>query len=117
MCAYCKAHPPAAGEQLAPHTDIRRCPRAGAVCGTCKTISAVCVAGVCRKLCTRCNQVGHAKKHCPLYAQYCSTWARDAIVVRSSSSLPPTRARHRVGTQAVHCIVNIQNVHTDAWMY
>jgi hypothetical protein len=65
VCAYCKAHPPAAGEQPAPHTDIRRCPRAGAVCGTCKTKSAVCVAGVCRKLCTRCNQVGHAKKHCP----------------------------------------------------
>jgi hypothetical protein len=64
-CAYCKAHPPAAGETPAAHTDIRRCPRAGALCGTCKTKSAVCVAGVCRKLCTRCNQVGHAKKHCP----------------------------------------------------
>ena len=65
VCAYCKAHPPAAGETIAAHADIRRCPRRGAVCATCNTKSAVCVKGVCRKLCTRCNQVGHAKKHCP----------------------------------------------------
>ena len=64
MCAYCKAHPPAAGEQPAPHADIRRCPRAGAVCGTCGVRSAKCVGGECKTKCTNCEQIGHRKADC-----------------------------------------------------
>ena len=34
-----------------------------------------------------------------------------------AARVAPTRARHHAGTQAVHCIVNIHNVHTDACIY
>ena len=42
---------------------------------------------------------------------------RSLNIRRLQWRLHATRARHHVGTQAVHCIVNIQNVHTDACIY
>ena len=44
-CAYCRTYPPAEGEEVPAHRDVRSCPRDGAVCGTCGARSAEPVLG------------------------------------------------------------------------
>ena len=100
-CAYCKACPPAEGEEVCAHRDIRSCPRDGAVCGTCGARSAKCVGGVCKTRCTICDQIGHRKVDCtqPKPAVRCT--ACNGVGHRSDSQRCPKRSEAAVRTCTV----------------
>eukprot|EP01043_Picozoa_sp_COSAG02_P031294 COSAG02_NODE_2035_length_10040_cov_4.348355_3_plen_768_part_00 len=67
-CTWCAKHPPAPGEEVAAHKSAAKCPRLP-VCATCGLKRAPCAGGVCKTVCTLCDQVGHGKKDCPTKEQ------------------------------------------------
>ena len=100
-CAYCRVCPPAEGEEVSAHRDIRSCPRDGAVCGTCGARSAKCVGGVCKTRCTICEQIGHRKADCtqPKPAVRCT--ACNGVGHRSDSQRCPKRSEAAARTCTV----------------
>jgi hypothetical protein len=100
-CAYCRHCPPAEGDGVPTHRDIRRCPRAGAVCGTCGARSAKCVGGACKTQCTVCKQIGHRRADCtqPKPAVTCA--ACNGLGHRRDSQRCPKRSEAAVRTCTV----------------